>query len=50
MSQSATDSWTSSCTDLASRIGDRICVHPEGNLHQQFEDSPLTQRKQQDQH
>ena len=37
---------------LSSRTGDRKCVHrtPEGNLHQQLDDSPPTQRKQQDQH
>ena len=30
----------------------RICVHqtPHGYLHQQLDDSPPTQRKQQDQH
>ena len=36
----------------ASRTGDRSCVHraPEGNVNQQIDDSPPTQRKQQDQH
>ena len=34
-------------SDLASKTGDRRCVHVEGNLHQQPEDSAPTQRKQQ---
>ena len=39
-------------TGLASYTGDRRCVHrnPKGNLHQQLDDSPPTQRKQQDQY
>ena len=41
-----------SITDLASRTGDRRCVHrtPEANVCQQLDYSPHTQRKQQDQH
>ena len=39
-------------SDLASITGDRRCVHgtPEGHLHQQLDDRPPTQRKQQDQY
>ena len=61
MSHSASDSSTreslrlsanSSSTDFPSRTGDRGCVHrtPEGNVHEELDVSPSTQRKQQDQH
>ena len=45
-------SVNSSSTDFVSRTGDRRCVHrtPEGDLHQQLDDSPPTQRKRQYQH
>ena len=45
-------SANASRTDLASRIRVRRCIHRalEGNLHQQFDDSTSTQRKQQAQH
>ena len=44
-------SANSTGTGLASKTRDRICVHrtPEGNLHQQLDDSPPTPRKQHDQ-
>ena len=40
----------SSSTDLVSKTGDRRCVHrtPEGYQQQELDDSPPTQRKQQD--
>ena len=45
-------STNSSSIDLTSRTGDRRYEHRtlQGNLHQQLDDSPPTQRKQQDQH
>ena len=41
-----------SSTNIASKTGDRKCVHRtvEGHLHQQLDDGPPTQIKQQDQH
>jgi len=50
--ESLRPSVNSSSTDLASRTGDRRCVNRilEGNIHQQLDDSPPAQRKQQDQH
>ena len=52
LQESLRSNANSNSTDLASRTGDRRCVHrtPEGNLHQQLDESPPTQRKQQDQY